>query len=213
MASNQGYYTRSTKQCAICLEKIGRKPSVRTKCGHHFNAKCISEWLYQERKNSCPLCRTNLTLNFSKKTKLFDPPETYSQMNKSMLKMEGLEEYAFGKIPKLFEYFVRFRTKNKKDRFFNTIIKRLNSGGNLSNSYLSSVSQRILNSRVIKSPPKAKPRSSSSSRSRSRSRSRSGSRSRPSRSQSRSRSRSGPRPSRSRSGSRSGSRSRSSSRN
>lgn len=43
--------------CVICLEENFLNV-VKTKCGHDFHLKCITEWA--SKKFSCPLCRGDL---------------------------------------------------------------------------------------------------------------------------------------------------------
>ncbi|CAB78262.1 putative protein, partial [Arabidopsis thaliana] len=51
-----------TEPCSICLESLvsGPKPRdiTRMTCSHVFHNGCLLEWL--KRKNTCPLCRTEL---------------------------------------------------------------------------------------------------------------------------------------------------------
>ncbi|KAL9817179.1 putative transcription factor C2H2 family [Arabidopsis thaliana] len=51
-----------TESCSICLENLvsGPKPSdlTRMTCSHVFHNPCLLEWF--KRKNTCPLCRTEL---------------------------------------------------------------------------------------------------------------------------------------------------------
>ncbi|KAG7619551.1 Zinc finger RING-type [Arabidopsis suecica] len=51
-----------TEPCSICLESLvsGPKPRdvTRMTCSHVFHNGCLLEWL--KRKNTCPLCRTEI---------------------------------------------------------------------------------------------------------------------------------------------------------
>ena len=45
--------------CPVCMEEHDGKTIVELKCKHVFHFSCIKKWV-EERKNSCPLCRTEL---------------------------------------------------------------------------------------------------------------------------------------------------------
>lgn len=47
------------KQCAICQENFqkGKYKRKMPKCTHEFHKKCIDEWLYKDKNQTCPLCR------------------------------------------------------------------------------------------------------------------------------------------------------------
>ena len=47
------------KKCAICHENFekGKYKREMPKCVHEFHKTCIDEWLYKDKKQSCPLCR------------------------------------------------------------------------------------------------------------------------------------------------------------
>ena len=49
----------SHKQCAICHDKFekGKYKRKMPKCIHEFHKKCIDEWLYKDKQQTCPLCR------------------------------------------------------------------------------------------------------------------------------------------------------------
>jgi hypothetical protein len=47
-------------ECCICLEK-NENHWITAHCTHAFHAKCILEW--EQRNQSCPICRSNLILN------------------------------------------------------------------------------------------------------------------------------------------------------
>lgn len=55
---NQKKYFKSLPQCCICLNKIGKKNSITTECGHKYHSYCLDQWL--ELNNSCPYCRADL---------------------------------------------------------------------------------------------------------------------------------------------------------
>jgi len=50
-------------QCSICLYPIDLEKKdeyTETKCEHFFHDKCINQWVYCERKDSCPNCRKKI---------------------------------------------------------------------------------------------------------------------------------------------------------
>ena len=60
--------------CAICLNEIkkdGKNCNIKFNCNHEndFHADCLNNWL--KKKNSCPICRKNIT-NIEKPIKLID---------------------------------------------------------------------------------------------------------------------------------------------
>ena len=44
------------ENCSICLEMLGGKCMILTKCSHIFHYDCMFVWMQQH--NTCPLCRT-----------------------------------------------------------------------------------------------------------------------------------------------------------
>ena len=52
--------THTESQCAICMEKVSTKNTIRSKrlsCGHPFHMHCILSW-YKEA-DTCPICRVS----------------------------------------------------------------------------------------------------------------------------------------------------------
>ena len=45
-------------KCNICSKKYNRlfSKTYLTTCGHRFHLKCIRNWLYYEKRGTCPLC-------------------------------------------------------------------------------------------------------------------------------------------------------------
>ncbi|KAF2180560.1 hypothetical protein K469DRAFT_692755 [Zopfia rhizophila CBS 207.26] len=79
------------QNCPICMrlyhaERDGANASpevpVRTTCGHVLGQQCIMRWIDEEKKDTCPLCRTDLFIEHQKSTAAqgngtflyFDPP-------------------------------------------------------------------------------------------------------------------------------------------
>lgn len=53
----------ATAECSICLDSESADDFRRIPgCGHLFHSKCIIEWLSIGRKMSCPLCRTQASI-------------------------------------------------------------------------------------------------------------------------------------------------------
>ena len=53
---------KSSENCSICFEDIILEENLyQIPCRHNFHIKCINEWL--EKKDTCPLCRSNLFEN------------------------------------------------------------------------------------------------------------------------------------------------------
>jgi len=50
--------------CNICLDK--KNHSIITTCNHHFCLLCIYTWLYINKNNHCPYCRSTITLDTCK---------------------------------------------------------------------------------------------------------------------------------------------------
>ena len=53
---------KSSENCSICFEDIILEENLyQIPCRHNFHIKCINEWI--EKKDTCPLCRSNLFEN------------------------------------------------------------------------------------------------------------------------------------------------------
>ena len=50
--------------CSICLQEITGKFGL-IKCGHKFHASCISTWLIDEFKYTCPICRRDVVSEYN----------------------------------------------------------------------------------------------------------------------------------------------------
>lgn len=50
--------------CIICLQEITGKFGL-VKCGHKFHASCISTWLIDEYKSTCPICRRDVISEYN----------------------------------------------------------------------------------------------------------------------------------------------------
>ena len=50
------------KECIICLEPLTKNQNVSIilKCDHYYHSKCLSLWF--TKKETCPLCNTNLDI-------------------------------------------------------------------------------------------------------------------------------------------------------
>ena len=42
--------------CAICLEQLSNKKTVRLQCDHVFHATCVARWFETSGETRCPLC-------------------------------------------------------------------------------------------------------------------------------------------------------------
>ncbi|CAF2882321.1 unnamed protein product [Rotaria sp. Silwood2] len=48
--------------CTICLDRFFLSSIISASpCGHLFHDKCLDRWLIDERKKTCPQCRTSIT--------------------------------------------------------------------------------------------------------------------------------------------------------
>jgi hypothetical protein len=49
-----------TKNCSICLLEVDdtEENSYQLKCKHLFHKDCLKEWLFTNKKDTCPLCRS-----------------------------------------------------------------------------------------------------------------------------------------------------------
>jgi hypothetical protein len=48
--------------CTICLDRFFLSSTISASpCGHLFHDKCLDRWLVDERKKTCPQCRTSIT--------------------------------------------------------------------------------------------------------------------------------------------------------
>ena len=45
--------------CPICLSEIS-DDLVKLRCGHFYHKLCIYQWLINERKDTCPICRLDV---------------------------------------------------------------------------------------------------------------------------------------------------------
>lgn len=43
--------------CSICFESVQASCEFETSCRHIFHKSCMSEWIVQCDKNTCPMCR------------------------------------------------------------------------------------------------------------------------------------------------------------
>ena len=53
--NNHKYAT--DEHCPVCFEN---KNMVRMDCDHVVCDECLTNWVVEERKNSCPICRTDI---------------------------------------------------------------------------------------------------------------------------------------------------------
>ena len=49
--------TDRTDDCAICLNRIGRRDIGTLQCGHSFHWSCCKKMFLENNYVSCPLCR------------------------------------------------------------------------------------------------------------------------------------------------------------
>ena len=52
--------TYSNSICSICLSEINIDNLCTTNCNHNFCNDCLNQW-FDNKKISCPICRTNIT--------------------------------------------------------------------------------------------------------------------------------------------------------
>lgn len=50
-------------ECSCCLEPISKNVVIKLPCDHNFHHDCIKKW-FQQDKDSCPMCRTELSQSF-----------------------------------------------------------------------------------------------------------------------------------------------------
>lgn len=49
------------EECSICQEPYTKEDrEVKTICGHLMGLACLSRWMFEEKKTSCPMCRRSL---------------------------------------------------------------------------------------------------------------------------------------------------------
>jgi hypothetical protein len=63
------YNIISDKTCPICLDEIDYEHCYITDCGHLFDLKCITTYLYDE--NTCPTCKTDVTVDIDSFIEIF----------------------------------------------------------------------------------------------------------------------------------------------
>jgi hypothetical protein len=60
--------------CAVCQDNLVNNDIVITVCGHHFHNDCLSKWVGEHERISCPTCRGELFIQDTspspKKTKI-----------------------------------------------------------------------------------------------------------------------------------------------
>ena len=44
-------------ECPICLNEIESDNICRTECNHQFCTECLTKWLLEKKKLTCPSCR------------------------------------------------------------------------------------------------------------------------------------------------------------
>ena len=52
--------TSSSNNCTICFNEISEDEKITLNCNHYFCNTCIQDW-FNNGKNSCPLCRSDIT--------------------------------------------------------------------------------------------------------------------------------------------------------
>jgi len=52
-------FSKNMSECVICLEEITVDTLQTTKCKHDFHEQCLQNW-FNNDKNTCPMCRTEL---------------------------------------------------------------------------------------------------------------------------------------------------------
>ncbi len=52
------------EECSVCLQTIEERKCQLIKCKHIFHKDCVTIWL-QKFSNTCPLCRTDVTININ----------------------------------------------------------------------------------------------------------------------------------------------------
>lgn len=52
------------EDCAICLDKLNKISTTKTKCGHYFHYYCLKFWRNVSKNitKTCPLCRFDLLI-------------------------------------------------------------------------------------------------------------------------------------------------------
>ena len=46
-------------ECCICMNNYGKKAAIIVlQCRHHSHRGCMQKWLCDQKKNTCPMCRT-----------------------------------------------------------------------------------------------------------------------------------------------------------
>ncbi|WP_150466547.1 RING finger protein [Francisella sp. SYW-9] len=86
-------------ECSICLNDIEKDESTATTlCNHIFHHECITKWIKQERKKSCPICREYIS---RLKVKI---REKITETDKIFTKVEILEINSSRHINKKIEY-------------------------------------------------------------------------------------------------------------
>ncbi|KNA17876.1 hypothetical protein SOVF_075940 [Spinacia oleracea] len=54
-------YSSSEGNCSICLEEFEMSHNVtKLTCSHIFHENCVISWIFHDRKETCPLCRSKV---------------------------------------------------------------------------------------------------------------------------------------------------------
>ncbi|XP_021290626.1 E3 ubiquitin-protein ligase RNF181-like [Herrania umbratica] len=60
LVSEMATVENASGSCSICIESLKQSDKGDAKqvsCGHVYHQTCITNWLFNGRSNSCPLCR------------------------------------------------------------------------------------------------------------------------------------------------------------
>ena len=63
---NEPSKEESEDLCPICLCELAGSDFGTTSCGHSFHADCLSTWMIQDRRHTCPECRAHVGASASR---------------------------------------------------------------------------------------------------------------------------------------------------
>ena len=76
---------KNHENCSVCLEEYGYIMNIaETNCGHKFHYDCITSWIKSDKK-SCPLCRTDLSVEFIEKLEEHQYVKQINQISESQI--------------------------------------------------------------------------------------------------------------------------------
>ena len=74
--------TSPRQPCGICFQQRLHRmlPNIKLGCKHDYHDGCIRPWVVEQGKNTCPLCRAEISDNEQRIIRNFEPKTTRSKL-------------------------------------------------------------------------------------------------------------------------------------